>query len=178
MLWQHEGTNLEILLDAGVDAITHRGWYETSDFWSPAQYRQFIKPLLRKEIDVVHQAGALYIYINSKGFAARYQDYLDLEIDVLWGLDPVQGFANLPEVKARIGKRVCIWGGLNSFVTLGTGTEDEIRAAVRDAVRILAPGGGFVAFPVDQISGDIPRRSLEIALDEWRRVRDYPIAAR
>jgi hypothetical protein len=61
---------------------------------------------------------------------------------------------------------------MNSFVTLGRGTEEEIRGAVREAVHVLAPGGGFVLFPVDQITPDIPRRSVEILIDEWRRLRD------
>jgi len=173
MLWQYEQTRIEILLDAGVDTIVHRGWYHVTDFWSPRQYRRFLKPLLKREIDMVHQAGALYEYIMTKSFADHYQDYLDLGIDVLWGVDPVQGGADLAEIKARIGGQVCLWGGLNSFVTLGTGSEAEIRAAVRAAVETLAPGGGFVLCPIDQIAPEIPRRNVEVMIEEWREMCYY-----
>ena len=175
MLWDYENRRLNILLDVGVDVIVHRGWYHETDFFTPANYRRFLKPLLKREIDVVHQAGVLYSYIMTKGFAQHYQDFLELGIDILWGVDPVEGQADLSEIKTQIGHQVCMWGGLNSHVTLGMGTEKDIREAVRDAVRILAPGGGFVLFPVDQVSKDIPRESIETMIDEWRKVRDYPI---
>ena len=112
-------------------------------------------------------------YILTKSFAHHYDDILDLGIDVLWGVDPVEGGANLAEIKSCIGREVCLLGGLNSFVTLGLGSDDEIRRAVRDAVRTLGPGGGFILAPVDPISPESPPRSVEIALDEWRKVRDY-----
>jgi uroporphyrinogen decarboxylase len=172
MLWRYERRRIEILLDAGVDVVVHRGWYHVTDFWSPRNYRRFLKPLLKREIEMVHQAGALHSYIMTKSFAQHYDDFLDLGIDILWGVDPVEGGADLAELKRRIGHRVCLWGGMNSFVTLGRGTEEEIRGAVREAVQVLAPGGGFVLFPVDQITPDIPRRSVEILIDEWRRLRD------
>lgn len=172
MLWRYEQQRIEILLDAGVDVVVHRGWYHVTDFWSPRNYRRFLKPLLKREIEMVHQAGALHSYIMTKSFAQHYDDFLDLGIDILWGVDPVEGGADLAEVKRQIGDRVCLWGGMNSFVTLGRGTEEEIRGAVREALQVLAPGGGFVLFPVDQITPDIPRRSVEILIDEWRRLRD------
>ena len=173
MLWSYEQARIEILLDVGVDLIVHRSWYHVTDFRSPRAYRRFLKPLLRKEIELVHSGGALYSYIMTKSFAHHYDDILDLGIDVLWGVDPVEGGANLAEIKSCIGREVCLLGGLNSFVTLGLGSEDEIRRAVRDAVRTLGPGGGFILAPVDQISPEILPRSVEIALDEWRKVRDY-----
>jgi len=169
ILFDYEQARIEILLDAGVDAIVHRAWYEVTDFWTPAAYRRFLKPLLQREVHLVQDAGAFYTYIMTKGFAEHYTDFLDLGIDVLCGVDPVQGGADLAEMKAAIGDRICLWGGMNSHVTLGGGTEEEIRAAVRGAVSALAPAGGFVLFPVDQITLDMPARNVEILIDEWRR---------
>ena len=63
-----------------------------------------------------------------------------------------------------------------SAVTLGTGSEREIRDAVTEAIQIMAPGGGFVLYPVDQIWIDTPWRSIEVMLDQWRKVGNYPIA--
>lgn len=176
MTWEYEQERISILLDTGVDTIVHRGWYHETDFWTPQHYRRFLKPLLKKEIDMVHQGGALYTYITTKGFAHRYQDLLDLGVDSLWGIDTMDPTTNLGELKERIGDRICLWGGMNSHLTLGMGTEKEIREAVRDAVSALAPGGGFVLFPVDQIPKDIPLENLQILIDEWRKVREYPIA--
>ena len=49
----------------------------------------------------------------------------DLGVDIFLGPDPVEGGANLQQVKERIGNTVCLWGGMNAPVTLGTGTPDH-----------------------------------------------------
>src|SRR3990172_3981355 len=61
----------------------------------------------------------LISYIIISGIPPLLDDILDLGIDVLWGVDPLQGDADLRVVKERLGKRICIWGGINSAVTLG-----------------------------------------------------------
>jgi hypothetical protein len=49
------------------------------------------------------------------------------------------------------------------------GTEDEVRAAVRQALRTLGPQG-FILSPVDNLTVDAPKTwsNLEVFLDEWR----------
>ena len=56
----------------------------------------------------------------------------------------------------RLQGRLCIWGGMNGAVTLGEGTREDARNAVEEAIRVLAPGGGFVLFPGDQIEPGTP----------------------
>jgi hypothetical protein len=66
---------------------------------------------------------------------------------------------------------------VNSAVTLGRGTKKEIEAAVDEAIRQLAPGGGFVLFPVDNLMpGANPWTSTETLLKRWRQIGSYPIA--
>ena len=175
MAW--EGIRIELLLDAGVDIITQRAWYESTDIWGVAGFRRFIKPRLKKVIDLVHSAGRKFSYICTTGLRPRLDDLVDLGVDVLWGVDPVQDLtADLQLFKNKVGERICLLGGLNSTVTLVTGTEADIRREVRDAARILGPGGGFIMAPIDNIYDYTPRRNLEALVDEWRKIRDYPIA--
>ena len=176
-LYDWQRPRIEMLLEAGVDVISHRGWYETTRFWSPRLYRQLIKPLLKQEIDLTHSAGKKYLYIHTAGTAPLLDDLLDLGIDVLWGVDPVQGDADLKLFKEKLGGRVCLWGGMNSILTLQFGTREEIRQAVTDAIRILGPGGGFVLFPVDQLFEYTPWESVEIMLERWREICDYPLGS-
>ena len=62
---------------------------------------------------------------------------------------------------------------MNAILTLGEGTPEEVRSAVREAMRILAPGGGFVLFPVDQIVAGTPWENVEAMLDCWKELASY-----
>jgi hypothetical protein len=170
IIWRWHVRQIEILLDEEVDIILHRGWYELPDFWGVEPYRRFLKPLLKKEAELVHQAGAKFSYIMTKGIMPLLDDFLEIGIDVLWGPDPVQGEADLVALKAKLGGRICIWGGMNAILTLGEGTPAQARQAVEEAIATLAPGKGFVLFPVDQIVAGTPWENIEALLERWREL--------
>lgn len=99
--------------------------------------------------------------------------YLEAGIDVLIGIDPVQGtYTDMPFLKEKLGGRVCLWGGLSGAVTVEMGTEEKVRSAVRRAIEILGPTG-LVLSPVDNITVDEPRtwHNIDILIDEWREHR-------
>ena len=172
-----ENTRIELLLDAGVDIITHRAWYESTDFWGVSGFRRFIKPLLKERAAFVHSAGAKFSWICTTGLRPRLDDLLDVGVDILWGVDPVQDTtADLERFKCEAGGEMCLLGGVNAQVTLTLGTETEIREETRRACQVLGPGGGFILAPIDNIYEFTPRQNLEALIDEWKRVRDYPIA--
>lgn len=167
----------EIVLDAGVDIFLRRAWYETADFLSPALYNRFILPRLKQEARLVHQAGAKLALITTSAYTPLMDAYLEAGVDVLVGLDPVQDHrADLPLTKKKLGGKVGLWGGVNGFVTVERGTEEDVRRAVAEAMDLLAPGGGFVLSPVDNVTlWDEPTRSnVNAFLETWRERRDYP----
>ena len=166
---------MTLLLDAGVEVIVHSAWYECTDFWSPKNYRKLLKPRLRRMVDLAHQAGALFSYIITTSWQPLIDDLLELGIDSLLGVDPIQGKANLPALKRRLGGRICLWGGLNGALTLGHGSPDDVRQATEQAIRTLGPGGGFVLYPVDQVVRETPWSNVEAMIDAWQRSGDYPI---
>lgn len=178
IIHQFEMRRIQRVLDIGVDVVVHRAWYETTDFWSPSLYRRFFVPLLGKEIELVHQAGAKFGYIMSTGIMPLLKDFLELGIDILIHVDPVQGKANLKEVKNKIGDRVCLQGGINSFLTIEQGTKKEIRQAVLNAVRTLGPGGGFILSPVDAImqGRDKVWPNVLTMIEAWKEARKYPLS--
>ncbi len=107
------------------------------------------------------------------GILPLLDDYLEAGIDVLIGVDPVQGtYTNLAAFKKQTAERICLWGGVSGAVTVEMGNEEEIRVAVREAIETLGPAG-FILSPVDNITVDAPQtwRNLEVFLDEWRRRR-------
>ena len=157
----------------GCDVIMHRAWYES--FWSPNLYRTFLLPRLKREVDLVHRMGAKYCYIMCSSIMPYLDFFKEMGIDILYGVDPVQGGANLKEIKRAIGSKVCIWGGVNSAVTL-TGDKLGVENAVEQAVSALAPGGGFILGAIDQLFEDTRWENFMAMMQTWRKLTSAPNA--
>jgi uroporphyrinogen-III decarboxylase len=162
---------MEVVLSAPVDIFIRRAWYEGCDFVTPGFYHRSILPRLKAEVDLAHQHGARFGYICSSGLQPMLADHLVAGLDVLIGIDPVQGSrTNLPRLKKEVGSTICLWGGVSGALTVERGTEEEVREAVRQAIRSLGPDG-FILSPVDNLTVDAPRtwRNVTTLIDEWRR---------
>ena len=164
---------MELVLSAPVDLFIRRAWYEGCDFVTRPFFRDEILPRLKAEVDLAHARGAKFGYICSSGLNPMLDFYLESGIDVLIGIDPVQGTqTDMPLLRQKLGGKVCLWGGVSGAVTVEMGAEEEVRAAVRQAIQTLGPGG-FVLSPVDNITIDEPKtwRNIDVFIDEWRKHR-------
>jgi hypothetical protein len=167
---------IEIYLDVtAADIIVRRAWYETTEFWTPKTYRSIIAPTIKKEAELVHQAGKKYAYIITSAFMPLLDDILDTGIDILIGLDPRQGKStDLQKVKQKFSaKNKCLWGGVSGAMTVEEGSEEETEAAVIEALRILGAGGGFILSPVDNVREDTPNawKNTYKFIDTWKKHR-------
>jgi uroporphyrinogen-III decarboxylase len=166
-----ETGRIELLLAQGVDMIVHMAWYEGTDFWTPANYRAFLLPRLTRMVEQVHAGGAKYRYIITKGLSPLLGDIIDAGVDCIMGLDPVQDRVDLAAVKRQAVGRLCLMGGVNSPIMLSQWNAAEIDAAVDEAIRTLAPGGGFILFPVDAVFSDTAWDKVELLIRAWERYR-------
>lgn len=169
-IFEWEMRRIDWLLEEGIDVLVHMAWYEGTDFWTPKNYRKMLKPRLTKMIEKVHSYGVKFRYIISRDWKPLMKDFLEMGIDCLTGIDPVQDKIDLKEVKREIGEHICLMGGVNSAVMLSLWNEEQIRKAVIEAVETLAPGGGFILFPVDAIFNTTPWDKVEILIDQWRKM--------
>jgi uroporphyrinogen-III decarboxylase len=161
---------MRVVLDEGIDLWVRRGWYEGSDFWSPVMYRRFILPHLTREVETAHARGVKFGYILTSGAMPLLDMILEAGVDVLIGADPIQGDMDLRALKDKARGRLCLWGGVNGPLTVEAGTPEQIRGAVRQALDLLAPGGGFILSPVDGIydASQKARSNMEIFVDAWK----------
>ena len=164
---------MQVVLAEGVDLWVRRGWYEGCDFWSPALYRQFLLPHLKREVATAHARGVTFGYNLTTGAMPLLDMILEAGVDVLIGVDPVQGGYDLRAVKAKARGRLCLWGGVNGSLTVEAGTPDQIRQAVQDALTLLAPDHGFILSPVDGIydTSDQTKRNLRHFVEAWKAFR-------
>jgi len=72
-------------------------------------------------------------------------------------------------LKQQIGDRVCLMGGINAAVTVTQGSDDEICAAIDQAMEILSPGSGFILFPVDNLFCSLPWEKVELIIEQYKK---------
>ena len=164
---------MRAVLSAPVDMYIRRAWYEGCDFVTPHFYQDVILPQLKAEANLAHEHGARFGYICSSGTKPMLDAYLKAGIDVLIGIDPIQGtYTDMPLIKDKLGHRVCLWGGVSGAVTVEQGTEADVRTAVHTAIETLGPQG-FVLSPIDNLTVDAPRtwHNLDVFIQEWQKLR-------
>jgi hypothetical protein len=61
---------------------------------------------------------------------------------------------------------------VNGHLTVEQGTPGQVRAEAREACDVLAPGGGFVLSPVDNVREHTlrTRENVLALIDEWQRL--------
>jgi len=161
------------VLAVGVDLFVRRGWYEGTDFWSPPMYERFILPYLKREVEIAHEAGAKFGYINTSGTMGILGHLLEAGVDVLIGVDPVEGArTDMRAMREQVGHKLALWGGVNGWLTVEMGSPEEIEDAVNEAIERLGRRG-FILSPVDNVCDDSDEtmQRVEVFIEAWRRMR-------
>jgi uroporphyrinogen-III decarboxylase len=161
---------MAVVLDAGIDLYVKRAWYENCDFWTPATYREFLYPILKADADLAHASGARFGYIITSNVMPLLEIFVEAGVDVLIGVDPAAW--DLNQTKKKLDGKVCLWGGVNGHLTVEQGQPEEVQAEVRTAMKTLAPGGGFILSPVDNVRQDTDRarQNTQALVDEWQQL--------
>ena len=150
----------------GDDFATARGM-----MISPEHWRKFFKPTYRKIFDLA-KSYDLKIWFHCCGqFRPVMRDLIDMGMDV-WETCQVHLPGNEPEVlKREYGKDICFFGAINSQHTLPRGTPDDVRAEVRERVRVLGKEGGYICGPDHTILPDVPIENVLAMLDEAKKAQ-------
>ncbi|MDR3572788.1 MAG: uroporphyrinogen decarboxylase family protein [Anaerolineaceae bacterium] len=162
---------MQVILDAGIDLYIKRAWYENCDFWSPKTYRKFVEPILREDAKLAHKNGVKFGFIVSSNCMPLLEIYADAGVDTLIGVDP-RGW-DMAAAKRKIGNKVCLWGGINGHLTMEMDSPQNVQAEAETAFKVLAPGGGFILSPVDNVREWTPtaEQNTKALIDSWKKLR-------
>ncbi len=164
-LYQVVGDRVTAVFVTGTDFGMQIG-----PFISPQTYRELYQPFHKQLNDWIHQHTPWKTFIHSCGsVAALIPDFIEAGFDIL---NPVQTSAaemNPRQLKERYGDRLVFWGGgVDTQRTLPFGTPEQVRAEVRERIRIFGPGGGFVFQQVHNIMADVPPENIVAMLEAVR----------
>jgi hypothetical protein len=154
----------------GVDMVVERGWYSSTDFWSPRLFDTFVYPHVKELADLAHRHGVKFGYVMTTGVEILGPRLADAGVDVLYFVDPVQDRLPLEKARELLGERMTLVGGTNAL-SLAAGKQDRLRDEVRRAIDVLGPTNRFILHPVDAIFPDTPWAGVERLIEFWKQYR-------
>ncbi|MBN1853021.1 MAG: hypothetical protein JW829_09870 [Pirellulales bacterium] len=155
----------------GVDVMAMRGWYSSTDFWSPKLFQKFLVPRIKQLADLAHDAGKKFAYVMTTGVEVMADLLIETGMDLLYYVDPVQDKVDFELIKRKLHGHIALAGGVNSALTLGTGTRNELESQVAHACQVLGRESGFILAPVDALFPNTPWESVLQLIENWKRHR-------
>jgi len=138
-------SRIDALAGLGVDVIWGGGDLASNKgpIYSPASFRRFLLPRLRRMTDRCHQHGLPYVF-RSDGWLWPIAQELFVESGVDgYGEIDLQAGMKIAELKDRL-PHLTLWGGVDCAGALVTGTPAEVAEETRHALEAGAPGGGYI----------------------------------
>jgi uroporphyrinogen decarboxylase len=136
---------------------------------SPAAWRRFCAPQIRRFVDLGHQAGLQVMFHSCGSVHAIVGDLVELGMDALNPVQPLAKGMDLATLKATWGDRLTFHGALDHQDVLPHGSVDEVRAEVRRVLAIMMPGGGYCLAPShDLLLDEFPPENIVAMYDEAR----------
>ena len=108
-------------------------------------FRRFVLPHLRRLVDTGHAYGLKVMLHCCGGFAPLIPSLIEIGLDGLHAVQPCCTGMDLRALKREFGDRILFNGAIDSHHVLIKGTPDTVRARAREVLRIMMPGGGYVA---------------------------------
>ena len=154
----------------GVDVICQRGWYSSTDFWSPSLFDRYVYPHVAELAAVAHKHGKKFGYTVTTGVEILGPKLADAGVDLLYFIDPAMDGVSLEKAKELTHKGMTVAGGINA-VSLGCGDRQRIRKEVQRALDVLGPTRRFILQPVDAVFPDTPQEGLQQMIEAWKAFR-------
>lgn len=141
---------------------------QTSGFFSDTMFKKIILPRLKRYWGVFANAG-IPIMFHSCGNITQYiPDLIDIGLKIL---EPCQPCMDLKSLKKEFGKDLIFYGGINTQ-TLPYLSVEETKDMVRNTIRILGKGGGYIIAPSQEIMSDVPLENIKALVDTIKEERE------
>ena len=138
--------------------------------------RQIFLPWLAVAVQHCHAAGRPVILHSDGDVLQAIPDLVACGIDALHPIEPK--CMDIAAVKRAYGHQLAFIGNLDLGYTLTRGTPAEVRQAVLELMRDVAPGGGYLLGSANSITNYVPLDNFRAMLSAAREFGPYPISIR
>jgi len=171
---EHMAEAIKPFVELGVDgiAIGHDFGHNTGPFMSPRHFRQIYFPAMRRQCEIIHQAGLPVLYHSCGNNRLLLEMMVEAGMDCYQAIQPVE---HIEEIKALYGDRLTLWGGVATS-SLASATPEQIRQETLFSLKHCAPGGGFILGSSHSITIGTRLENYLTMLETNRTRGTYPIA--
>lgn len=165
-----------LAIEAGADILLDGDDFcgKAGPFMSPQHFREFILPRLQRVVDVAIEHKVPMIK-HSDGYVwPLLQMMVDTGIDALNPIEPAAGM-DIGEVKRVFGDRIAVVGNIDCSTLLQFGSPEEVRAAVRECIRVASPGGGHIISSSNTIHEGVKPENYLAMIRATKEFGTYPI---
>ena len=139
---------------------------------SESMWREFVRPCHVRLVEVAQKYGKPVMYHCDGAIRPLIGELIEMGVSVL---NPVQADAAGMEpqgLKQEFGTRLSFHGGIDIIKTLPRGTPDDVRAEVKERVRVLGRDGGYIMASSHHIQSDTPLENVFAMYEMESRVVD------
>lgn len=98
-------TELAAMTD-GVDMVVNRGWYSSTEFWSPTLFDKYVYPHVVELAALAHKHGKKFVYTMTTGVEVLGEKLADAGVDLFYFVDPVLDNVSLEKLRQLLGARM------------------------------------------------------------------------
>ncbi len=148
--------------------------YKAGPLISPEQFTEFFLPGLRRVVEATHENDLLFLKHSDGDVSPLLDHFIGAGIDALCPLEPMAGM-DIGAVKQEYGDRISLVGNIDCSKLLVSGSEKDVRRAVKGCISDGSPGGGHVLSSSNTIHYDVRPENYLAMLDALRDYGEYPI---
>jgi len=166
---------IDKLAEFGVDAIGGGAdWaYRSGPLFSPELFYKFIYPNLKKVTDRCHKHGIYYIK-HTDGDVNKLLDMMvEAGVDAFMAIE--SGPMDIAKVKREYGDKLTLVGNIDCAHTLVSGTPEDVEKEVKGAIKVAAPGGGYVLQSSNSIHIGVKYENFWAMINAAKKYGKYPI---
>lgn len=173
MLMEMHMKALDTVLELPIDGVTfgddfgsQRGLMISRDV-----ILRYYKPRYAKLYEKVRSAGKVVGTHSCGDNTDIMGDYVDIGLQVFHPLQPE--CMDIKKIKAEFGKDLAFRGGIGTQGAIASGTPQQAREEVRQAVEILSEGGGYLLETTKPLPAETPLENAIAVMEEMAKCSHY-----
>lgn len=140
---------------------------------SPRAFRKFFKPAYKEIFDKIHDIGAIAFNHSCGNITELLPDLIDAGLDGWQSLEPASRIDHAA-LKKKYGDKFLFVGGLDSR-EISFGTPESVRTHVKDQIRKMGKGGGYICGPTHDFLTETPLDNCLAMRDAVQQEGKYPL---
>ena len=163
--------NLEVLdcaLEYDFDGVYFGDDYgqQSGMMMSPDVWKKFLKPQLKRMFDKAKEKGKTICLHSCGDIDLVLPDLIDIGLDVYQTVQPE--IYDLNNLKKEYGKDLTFYGGISTQRDLPFKTPRELKDIIRETMKVLGDGGGYIVAPTHRVTSDTPTPNIYAMIETFK----------